>query len=63
MREMITTNLPVFIIIAPLFVSFILPTLSKRIKLVENLVISVEILGIALWFIWYQSYWPREGCL
>ncbi|NLM76425.1 MAG: monovalent cation/H+ antiporter subunit D family protein [Clostridiaceae bacterium] len=48
MREMITTNLPVFIIIAPLFVSFILPTLSKRIKLVENLVISVEILGIAL---------------
>ena len=38
----ITANLPVFIIIAPLFVAFVLPTLTKRMRLVENLVISVE---------------------
>ncbi len=44
MISAITTNLPVFIIIAPLFVAFVLPTLAQRMKLVENLVISVEIL-------------------
>lgn len=44
MISAITTNLPVFIIIAPLFVAFVLPTWAQRKRLVENLVISVEIL-------------------
>ena len=44
MISAISTNLPVFIIIAPLFVAFVLPTLAKRKRLVENLVLSVEVL-------------------
>lgn len=46
MTTAITANLPVFIVIAPLFVSFLLTTFAKRIRLVENLVLSVETLGL-----------------
>lgn len=46
MTAAITANLPVFVVIAPLFVAFILPTLARRINLVEGLVISVEIIGL-----------------
>ena len=47
MISMIKTNLPVFVVIIPLFIAFILPTFARRIKLVEGLVISVE----SLWLI------------
>lgn len=40
------TNLPVFVVIIPLFVAFILPTFARRIKLVEGFVISVETLWV-----------------
>lgn len=43
----IKTNLPVFVVIIPLLIAFILPTFARRIKLVEGLVISVE----SLWLI------------
>lgn len=46
MISAITTNLPVFVVIIPLLIAFILPTLSRRIKLVEGLVISVETLWL-----------------
>lgn len=42
----IKTNLPVFVVIIPLFIAFILPTFARRIKLVEGLVISVETLWL-----------------
>ena len=47
MISSITDNLPIFIIIIPLFLAFILPVFARRIKLVEGLVISIEI----LWFL------------
>ncbi|NMB26018.1 MAG: hypothetical protein GX986_10855 [Firmicutes bacterium] len=46
MTAIITANLPVFVVIAPLFVAFVLPTLARRIRLVESLVIFVEVLGL-----------------
>ena len=42
----ITANLPVFVVIAPLFVAFVLPTFARRMRLVEGLVIFVETLGL-----------------
>jgi len=42
----ITANLPVFVVIAPLFVAFILTTFARRIRLVEGLVIFIEVLGL-----------------
>lgn len=42
MISTITTNLPIFIVIIPLFVAVLLPPLSRRIKFVEGLVISAE---------------------
>src|SRR5699024_7358264 len=39
-------NLPVFVVIIPLFIAFILPTFARRLKLVEGLVISVETLWL-----------------
>lgn len=42
MISIIRDNLPVFVVIIPLFLAFILPTFSRRMKLVEGLVISVE---------------------
>lgn len=45
MISSITSNLPVFLIIIPLFLAFIIPTFARRLKLVEGLVISIE-------FIW-----------
>lgn len=44
MTASIIANLPVFVIIVPLFVAVILPTLARRLRLVENLVIIVEAL-------------------
>ncbi|MGI6037902.1 MAG: complex I subunit 5 family protein [Limnochordia bacterium] len=44
---MITANLPVLVVIAPLFVACILPTLASRKTTVENLVVLVELLGLA----------------
>lgn len=46
MIEAIKINLPVFVVIIPLFIAFILPTLASRLKLVETLVISVESLWL-----------------
>lgn len=46
MTAAITANLPVFVVIAPLFVAFILPPLARRMRLVENLVIFIEVLGL-----------------
>ena len=46
MTASIIANLPVFVVIAPLFVGFILPTFSRRMRLVEGLVILVEALGL-----------------
>ncbi len=46
MISAITLNLPVFIVIIPLFIAFILPTIARRIKLVEGIVIFTEIIWI-----------------
>ena len=46
MMATITANLPVFVVIAPLFVAFILPTFAHRLRLVEGLVMAVEALGL-----------------
>ncbi|NMB45668.1 MAG: monovalent cation/H+ antiporter subunit D family protein [Firmicutes bacterium] len=46
MTAAIITNLPAFVVIAPLFVAFILPTIARRIRLVESLVIVIEALGL-----------------
>jgi multicomponent Na+:H+ antiporter subunit D len=46
MTAAITANLPVFVVIAPLFVAFVLPTFARRMRLVEGLVIFVEALGL-----------------
>lgn len=46
MISAITTNLPIFVIIIPLFIAFILPTFSRRMKLVEGVVISTETLWL-----------------
>lgn len=43
----ITTNLPVFLVILPLFLAFILPIFARRVRLVEGLVISTE----AIWLL------------
>ena len=40
--DTLTTNLPIFIVIAPLFLAFILPTISRKIRLVE---VSVFVVG------------------
>ena len=48
MTAAITANLPIFVVIAPLFVAFVLPTLARRMRLVENLVIFVEVLGLVV---------------
>ncbi len=42
----IKANLPVFVVIIPLLIAFILPTLGRRLKLAEGLVIAVEILWL-----------------
>ena len=47
MISAIKTNLPVFLVIIPLFLAFILPTFARRVKLVEGLVISVETVWLA----------------
>lgn len=47
MTTSFTTNLPVFVVIAPLFVAIVLPTFARRMRLVEGLVILVEALGLA----------------
>lgn len=46
MMESLRYNLPVFLVIIPLFLAFILPSFARRIKLVEGLVISVESLWV-----------------
>lgn len=46
MTAAITANLPVFVVIAPLFIAFILPTFARRMRLVESLVILAEVLGL-----------------
>ncbi|HBE05078.1 MAG TPA: monovalent cation/H+ antiporter subunit D family protein [Firmicutes bacterium] len=45
MTATIIPDLPVFVVIAPLFVAFVLPTFARRMRLVEALVILVGILG------------------
>ena len=46
MTAAITANLPVFVVIAPLFVAFVLPTFARRMRVVEGLVIFAEALGL-----------------
>jgi len=46
MISAIETNLPVFVVIMPLFIAFVLPTFARRLKLVEGLVISIESLWL-----------------
>ncbi len=46
MTAVITANLPVFVVIAPLFVAFVLPTFARRMRLVEGSVIFIEALGL-----------------
>lgn len=46
MTAAITANLPVFVVIAPLFVAFVLPVFARRMRLAEGLVIFVEALGL-----------------
>lgn len=47
MMASIINNLPIFVVIAPLFVAFTLPTFARRLRLVEGLVIFVQALGLA----------------
>lgn len=42
----IVNNLPVFVVILPLFIAFTLPTLSRRMRLVETMVVVVSLLGL-----------------
>ena len=44
MIDTITANLPIFIVILPLFVAFILPTILRKVRLVEALVFLVGLL-------------------
>lgn len=46
MIDSITNNLPVFVVIIPLFIAFILPTFSRKMKLVEGLFITAETLWL-----------------
>lgn len=46
MIAVIKANLPVFLIIAPLFVGILLPVFGRRLRLVEGFVISVESLRL-----------------
>ena len=55
MAGVITVNLPVFLIILPLVAAFILPTIGRRQRLQENLLLvvgSLGILGQDIWPIW-----------
>lgn len=45
--DIIIENLPVFLVIIPFIVAFIIPTFSKRVGLVEGVVLSAE----TLWFL------------
>jgi multicomponent Na+:H+ antiporter subunit D len=45
MIAILSANLPVFVVIAPLFIAFVLPVFARKIGLVEYLVIAVEVLG------------------
>lgn len=47
MMAALTADLPVFVVIAPLIVAFILPTFARRLRLVEGLVIFAEALWLA----------------
>ena len=46
MISTIKMNMPVFVVIIPLFIAFVLPTFGNRLKLVEGLVISTVILWL-----------------
>ena len=46
MTTLIRANLPVSVVIAPLFVAFILPPLARRIRLVEALALLGAVLGL-----------------
>ncbi|NLJ84940.1 MAG: monovalent cation/H+ antiporter subunit D family protein [Firmicutes bacterium] len=54
MTAAIRANLPVFAVIAPLFVAFVLPTFARRTRLVEGLVIFVQAVGL-----WGTAYLAR----
>lgn len=46
MTALVRANLPVLVVIAPLFVAFILPPLARRIRLVETLALLGAVLGL-----------------
>lgn len=46
MMSEIKINLPVFVVIIPMIIAFILPTISRRIKLVEGFVISTGLVWL-----------------
>ena len=54
MTTLIRANLPVLVVIAPLFVAFILPPLARRIRLVEALALLGAVLGLGEPGIWLQ---------
>lgn len=47
MTAVIADNLPVFVIIVPLFVGVVLPVFARRLRLVEGLVVLAEAAGLA----------------
>lgn len=47
MTDSFTANLPVYVIIAPLFVAIVLPTFARLKRLVQGLVLLVGVLGVA----------------
>ncbi|HHV44460.1 MAG TPA: hypothetical protein GXX57_07310 [Firmicutes bacterium] len=46
MTAVMKTHLPAFVVIIPVFVAVTLPTLARRLKWVETLVVGVQVLGI-----------------
>ena len=46
MMTAIRNNLPVLVVVAPLCIGFVLPTLVRRVRLVETLVIAITVIGL-----------------
>ena len=46
MMTAVRDNLPVLVVVAPLCVAFVLPTLVRRLRLVESLVIAITVIGL-----------------
>ena len=60
MTAMIADNLPVLVIIVPLFIGVVLPVFARRLRLVEGMVVLAEALG-ALWAPVFLLTWSLPG--